>query len=293
MYKEITAKSLLSSSTKPDSWFGTKYNMNLYRGCEHQCIYCDSRSECYKIDDFNNTEVKINAAELLQKELKSKRIKGTIGFGAMSDTYAPVEARYKLTRKCLEIIAALKFPIHILTKSALVVRDLDLIKSISSEFAAISFTLTTADDTLAKIVEPKAALSSARFSAMKKLAKAGIYTGITMMPVLPFLEDNLNNISAIVESAAESGASYIIPAFGMTLRGRQREYYYQKLDESFPGMKMRYVKKFGNSYSCGVDNYRLLRDRFEELCHRYGIVTRIDIYEPVSVFDSEQGKLFD
>lgn len=279
MIHETHAKTLLSSHTKPDTWFKCKYTMNIYRGCEHQCIYCDSRSECYQIENFEDVIVKINAIELLKKELKSKRMKGIICFGAMSDPYTPIEAKYKLTRQALEIIAESRFPIHLMTKSDMVLRDLDLIKKISEEHAAITFTITTADDALAKIVEPGAPSSTRRFKAIKELADNGIYTGVTLMPVLPFIEDNSENITKIVEKAHQAGASYIIAAFGMTLRDRNRDYYYKKLDEHFPGLKKKYMDKFGFSYGISAPNAKELKDLFYKLCKKYGIETSIKDYK--------------
>ena len=230
MIQEITAKVLLSHMKQPDDWFGLRYNMNLYRGCQHQCIYCDSRSLCYGIEDFADILVKENAIDLLRKELAGKRVKGTIGTGSMNDPYMPLEAKIGLTRRALEVIAEFRFPVHVLTKGDLVLRDLDLLQRISEIYAAVSFTITTADDALARKLEPGAASPSARFRAMRTLADHGILSGVTMMPILPFIEDSEENIAEIVRQAHESGASYIIPAFGMTLRDRQRAYYYDKLD---------------------------------------------------------------
>lgn len=165
--------------------------MNLYRGCQHQCIYCDSRSECYQIENFD-TEVlvKANAIELLEKELARKRVKGTIGTGSMNDPYMPLEGDVNLTGRALKVIARFGFPVHIMTKSGLVLRDLDTLCEINTRFAAVSFTITAADDELAKKLEPGAPLVSARFEAMKTLSDHGIHTGITMMPILPFIEDD-------------------------------------------------------------------------------------------------------
>jgi DNA repair photolyase len=275
MTKEITAKTLLSSSKHPDPWFGVKYTMNLYRGCQHQCIYCDSRSECYQIENFADILVKTNAIDLLKKELPSKRTKGTIGLGSMNDCYMPVEERFRLTRQALDLIARHCFPVHIITKSDLVLRDLDLLKEIAKTYAAVSLTITTADDALATKLEPGAPSPSRRYQAIKTLSDQGIYTGITLMPVLPFIEDNDANISAIVDRARETGAKYIIASFGMTMRDRQRTYYYQKLDRLFPGLRKKYEKRFGDQYSCGATNAGKLEKTFREACARYGIDTRM------------------
>jgi DNA repair photolyase len=283
MIKEIQAKVLLSHVKQPDNWFGLKYSMNLYRGCQHQCIYCDSRSECYQIEHFN-TEVliKANAIELLRKELASKRVKGTIGTGSMNDPYMPLEADVNLTGRALEVIAQFGFPVHVMTKSDLVLRDLDTLCQINAHFAAVSFTVTTADDALVAKLEPGAAPVSERFRAMRVLADRGIHTGVSMMPILPFIEDNEDNIRQIVAQARDHGAAYIIPWFGMSLRDRQRAYYYDQLDRLFPGLRQRYERTFGGQYHCAVPDADRLARVFDELCEQYGIATRMKQYEPVS-----------
>ncbi len=280
MIQDIQAKVLLSSVKQPDPWFGIKYNMNLYRGCQHQCIYCDSRSECYQIENFADILVKVNAIDLLRKELARKRIKGTIGTGSMNDPYMPLEAKLNLTERALKVIAEFRFPVHVITKNALVLRDVEMLREIGREYAAVSFTVTTADDELGKKLEPGASLVSERFKAMQALASNGILTGITMMPILPFIEDNEENISQIVTRAHECGAAYIIPALGMTLRDRQRAYYYDQLDQLFPGLRRKYEERFGDRYSCSVPNAAKLDPVFRDLCSRYGIATRMPTYVP-------------
>ncbi|WP_432662061.1 radical SAM protein [Wukongibacter baidiensis] len=289
MIKEIRAKKILSNSKYPDPWFGIKYNMNIYRGCQHSCIYCDSRSQCYQIDNFEVIHVKINAVELLKKELQSKREKGTVGTGSMSDPYIPLEKEFKLTRKALKVIAGYHFPVHMITKSDLVVRDKDILQDINRIYGAVSFTITTSDDNLAKKIEPGAPRSSDRFKAMKILADAGVYTGLTMMPILPFIEDNEDNIRDIVENAASHGAKYIIPGFGMTLRDRQRAHYYKQLDKLFPEVRKKYEGKYGNQYGCSTNNADELMGKFKELCSKYDIKTRMNKYEGDK---SEQLSLF-
>lgn len=281
MITEIKAKTILNHVKQPDTWFGLKYNMNLYRGCQHQCIYCDSRSECYRLGDLADIRVKVNALELLEDTLPRKRVCGTIGFGSMNDLYMPIEREYRLARGALEIIRNYHFPVHILTKSDLVLRDVDVLSEIGQVYAAVSFTITTADDDLASKVEPGAPFPSARFQAMSELAEAGILTGVTMMPILPFLEDDPENIRQIVQKAADSGASYIIPAFGMTLRPGSRDYYYQKLDLIFPGMKEKYIRAFGDNYQCNVPNWNELNDIFLEEMNFAGLKTAIPVFKPI------------
>jgi len=294
MIEEITAKTILNHVKQPDPWFGLKYNMNLYRGCQHQCIYCDSRSDCYRIEDFAKIQVKINALDLLEDVLPRKRVRGTIGFGSMNDPYMPVEREYRLTGKSLEIILANEFPVHILTKADLVLRDIELLKEIGRVYAAVSFTITTADDELAQKLEPGAPLPSQRFQAMRKLAKAGILTGVTMMPILPFLEDSEDNILQIISCSQESGATYIIPSFGVSLRPGSREYYFQKLDQHFPGIKEKYIKQYGNQYQCNIPNWQKMNILFQEEINRTDLMIKIPVFEPKNIIgESKQIPLFE
>jgi DNA repair photolyase len=275
MFREIQAKVLLSHVPQPDNWFGLKYNMNLYRGCQHQCIYCDSRSTCYQIEDFSEVLVKANAIELLEEELSRKRVKGTIGTGSMNDPYMPLEGNLNLTGQALKVIARYRFPVHVITKSDLVLKDLEALKEINQVYAAVSFTITTADDALAKKLEPGAPPASARFRAMEVLSKEGIHTGVTMMPILPFIEDTEENIAAIIQQAQAAGAAYIIPAFGMTLRSGSREYYYAQLDRLFPGMRRQYEQAFGDRYFCAARDAERLGRLCSTLCSQHGLATSI------------------
>ncbi len=296
MIKEIHAKTILNHVKQPDTYFGLKYNMNLYRGCQHQCIYCDSRSECYQIENFADIHVKINAIDLLADALPRKRVRGTIGFGSMNDSYMPIERKYQLTRQALEVIVQHQFPVHIITKSDLVLRDINLLREINQVYAAVSFTITTADDGLSKKLEPGAPPSSARFKAMRVLADAGIRTGITMMPILPFIEDTVKNITNLVDLAHQAGACYILPWFGMSLRAGSRDYYYNKLDQLFPGVKQKYVQQFGGRYECNSPNWRKLDEVFQKLVYKYNIATQMSVFTPEKITKarqkSEQMKLF-
>ncbi len=280
MVREIQTKTILNPVPQPDTWFGLKYNMNLYRGCQHQCIYCDSRSLCYQLGDLGDIRVKVNALELLGDALPRKRVRGTIGFGSMNDPYMPVEREYRLTRGALNIIARHRFPVHLMTKSDLVLDDLELIKEISRRYAAVTFTITTADDQLASVLEPGAPPPSARFTAMKAISAAGVLTGVTMMPILPFLEDTEENISEILHRSLESGADYIIPAFGMTLREGYREYFFQKLDLHFPGIKEQYIRTFGGRYQCSSPNWEKLNRLTDKFSSEADIPLRIPIFKP-------------
>ena len=293
MIKEIQAKTLLARVKGPDDCFGLYYNMNLYRGCQHQCIYCDSRSECYQIEDFNHDVlVKANAIALLRRELAGKRVVGTIGTGSMNDPYMPLEADTRLTRQALEVIAGFNFPVHIITKSDLVLRDIDLLEAISrSTYAAVTLTVTTADDQLSKRLEPGAPVSSRRVAALHSLNQRGLLAGIALMPVLPFIEDTEENIRAIVRMGHDAGARYILPAFGMTLRDRQRAYFYDKLDRLFPGLHPRYEKAFGERYSAPARNPRRLGQVFAELCKQLGIATKMPVFAPRKRLHKEKDQL--
>jgi DNA repair photolyase len=279
MIREIEAKTLLSHAKKPDPWFGIKYNMNLYRGCQHQCIYCDSRSECYQIENFKDILVKTNAIERLRDELPRKRNKGTIGTGSMNDPYMPVERRYNLTGRALGVIAQHGFPVHVLTKSDLVVRDLATLQAINQVMAIVSFSLITVDDDLARKLEPGAPSPSRRLQAMRTLADAGIKTGLLLMPVLPFITDTVEVITQVVEQAHAYKASYILPSFGMTMRDRQRAYYYNQLNRHFPGMRAKYQKHYGGAYWSESPVAAKLSEHFHALCQQYGINTRVPRYE--------------
>ncbi len=281
---EIQVKGILNPVKQPDGWFGLKYNMNLYRGCQHRCIYCDSRSLCYQIEDFDREVlVKVNAVELLAEILPRKRIVGTIGTGSMNDPYQPLEKQYHLTGQALQVIAENRFPVHVLTKSDLVLKDIDTLDEINQVFAAVSFTITAADDSLGKQVEPGAPEVSRRLAAMRALAERGIHTGVLLMPVLPFLEDNPANITAIVEQASANGASYILPSFGMTLRDRQCQHYFDELDRRFPGVKQKYLQTYRGEYTMPAQNSKKLSALLEEQADKHKIALKMPVFEPVPV----------
>jgi len=290
-YREVQVKGILNHVRGDDDWFGLSYNMNLYRGCEHQCIYCDTRSDCYRIENFEDEIlVKINALPLMEDALPRKRKVGIIGFGSMNDPYTYAEKRYNLTGEALKIVAKYRFPVHIITKSDMVLKDVETLKQINQVKARVSFTVTTADDDLARLLEPGAPSPSRRLSAMAQLASEGIETGVVMIPILPFIEDTPENILSIVEVASQNNADYIIPSFGMTVREGQREYYYAKLDEHFSGLREMYEKTFGNAYHCSARNRDHLADLFYEACQAKGLSTHVSPYPPKS--EHEQLSLF-
>ena len=273
----IPAKTIISGYIENNPWFGNNYNMNIYKGCCHGCIYCDSRSECYHVENFDEVRAKEDALALIERELKSKRKTGVIGTGAMSDPYNTLEKEYHLTRGALTLINIHRFGASIATKSNLITRDLDVLKEIQIHSPVlIKITITTCDDELCKKIEPNVAISSKRFAAIKELSDQGIFAGILLMPVLPFLEDNEENIRGIIRFAYESGAKFIYPAFGVTLRQNQRAWYYKKLDEQFPALKQKYIQQFGNSYECHSPNAKALWQLFQKECDIRGILYRME-----------------
>jgi len=200
----------------------------------------------------------------------------------MNDPYTYAEKRYKLTSRALEIVAKYRFPVHKITKSDMVLKDLEVLKRINQVKARVSFTVTTTDDSLARILEPGAPSPSRRLKAMKALSDNGIETGVVMMPILPFIEDTPENIENIVKAASHHGADYVIPAFGMSLREGSREYYYDKLDLHFPGLRKVYESNYSDSYQCPAQNYKKLADIFFERCKLYGLDTSVSSYPPKS-----------
>lgn len=286
----VTVKTILSKLRQPDPYFGITYNMNLYRGCQHGCIYCDTRSECYRVGDISKISIKQNSLELLNNELRLKRArKATIGTGSMNDPYMPIEGDLEITRNALKIILKEKFPVHVITKSDLITRDIDVLHDISDIYAAVSFTITTSDGNLSKKIEPWAPETSQRFKAMEQLAKNGIYTGITLMPLLPFINDTEENIKNILKRAKDAGASYVIPMFGVTLRKGSREYLYDSFDSIFPGMSDKYRAKFGDNYICNSERINALNKLFYEQIYKLDIKPRMRFFR---VSEPEQLSLF-
>lgn len=271
----IEAKTILSRVAHSEEWFGIDYNMNLYKGCCHKCIYCDSRSNCYNIKDFDRVRSKKNVIELLNKELKSKRKKGVIGIGAMSDTYNPFEKKYEITKKALELISYYNFGVSIETKSNLIVRDIDIFKEIQKAADVIlKFTITSADDNLSKIIEPNVCVSSERLKAMKQLSNNGLFVGTLLTPIIPFITDTEENIRDIIKLSYENGAKFIFSMGGVTLRENQREYFYEQLDKSFPTLKEKYIKSYGNNYFFYPLNKKLGKI-FKEECEKYGLLYKM------------------
>lgn len=270
--EEVKAKTIIQR-TKDTSWFGVSYNMNIYRGCSHGCIYCDSRSDCYRNNEFEKVKIKQNALEIIRDELRRKVKKGVIGTGAMSDPYNPFEKELLLTKHSFELISAYNFGACLYTKSSLLERDIDIFKEIKENAPFIAnITITTTDDVLGKIIEPNVSSSSERFSSLNRLSENGIFSGILFMPMLPFINDTRENVISMVNLASEVGARFIYAYFGVSMRAGQREYFYKCLDEKFPNLKEKYIKKYGNNYNCNVPNYKSLYKLLASECEKKGIL---------------------
>lgn len=264
--------------------------MNLYRGCSHGCIYCDSRSKCYGMEhDFEDIEVKIDAPAILESELKAKRKKCIIGTGAMSDPYIPEEQELKYTRACLEHIEALGFGLAVQTKSDLILRDLDLLQAIHKQAkCTVQITLTTASEELCRIVEPNVCTTARRVELLQILHDSGIPTVVWLCPILPFINDSLENLKALLNSCLQTGVKAILCwGMGMTLRQGNREYYYTQLDAHFPGLKQKYVQYFGTSYGINSPQHKKLWPMFLSYCAEHGIQTDIrQIFADIRSFPS-------
>lgn len=273
----IPAKTILSKNKYPHMWFGNDYNMNLYRGCHHGCIYCDSRSDCYQNFDFDTVKLKEDVLVILAKELYSKRSKGIVGIGAMSDSYNRFEETQKITRGALKLIKDYHFGVSLETKSDLVVRDIDLFLEIQKyNDVIIKMSITCAADQISSVIEPNVCVSSKRFAAIKKMSEAGIFTGVLLHPVLPFITDTDENIKEIVRLSYESGAKFVNCFFGVSLRDGQREYFYDQLDLKFPGLKEKYKKRFGNKYLCKSKHMNHLNYVFQRECQKYGLLYKME-----------------
>lgn len=256
--------------------------MNIYRGCTHGCIYCDSRSKCYQFTHaFEDIEVKQNAPELLEKALRSKKKRCMIGTGAMSDPYMHCEETLGLTRKCLEIISKYEFGIAIQTKSDRIMRDIDLLDEINQKAkAVVQMTLTTYDDDLCSVIEPNVCNTRRRIEVLEEMQRRGIPTVVWLTPILPFINDTEENVNAILQECIRVGVKGIICFdMGVTLRDGDREYFYEALDKHFPGMKEKYIRTYGNAYSVPSPDSAKLMELFKTTCEEAGI-----FYKPGDCF---------
>ncbi len=286
---KVKAKGILSAAN----------GMNIYRGCQHGCIYCDARSKCYQMNHrFEDIEVKENAPELLENALKRKRRKCMIGTGAMSDPYIPLEKELKLTRRCLEIINRYGFGVTVQTKSASVMRDIDLFTKINDKSKAVlQMTLTTADESLCRIIEPNVSVTKERFETLKAFHENGIPSVVWFSPFLPFINDTKENIDGLLKYCIDAKVRGIICfGIGLTLRDGDREYFYSRLDKHFPNMKERYIYTYGNSYQLTSSNNNVLMNRISEVCRNHGIMFGVEnVFSYLRKFESktEQLSLFD
>lgn len=275
--EKIKTKTIMTKSDQGNRWFGIDYHMNLYKGCSFGCIYCNSRCETYHIDNFDQIRTKENALEILEEELKSKGLKGVVSFGTLSDPYNLEEEKLELTRNALKLIYKYGFGVSIDTKSDLILRDIDLLKAINEKNSVIiKISITTPDDALAKKLEPKVISSTRRFATVKELIRNEIYTGILLTPVLPFLTDNEDTITTMIEKGKEAGTKFIYTKMGMTLRTNQRDYYYAALDQLYPGLKEDYIAVYGKRHICNTLQYRHLMELFLNKCSEAHILTDMD-----------------
>jgi DNA repair photolyase len=257
-----------------EGWFGATYNMNIYKGCNQGCIYCDSRSSCYQIQNFDTIRAKQDAPLKVEKELSKKRKVGIITMGGMSDPYNYLEKKLEYTRSVLKSINKYQFGVSIITKSTLVLRDIDILKEINKNNAvSIGITITTSNDRLQSRIERNVPSTTERFQALKTLKEEGLYCGVLMMPILPFINDTVENIDGIVEMAHEANVDYIYPSFGVTLRDNQRLYFFEKIGET---LTKQYIDEFKDSYLCVSPNHMQLKERFITLCEKYGIVYKME-----------------
>lgn len=281
---EVIVKGILSNNN----------GMNIYRGCTHGCIYCDSRSLCYGMDHvFEDIEVKANAVQLLEETLKKKRKKCMIGTGSMCDPYIHLEERLKNTRKCLEVIDKYGFGLSILTKSNRILRDLDLLKSINNKSkCVVETTLTTYDEELCKILEPNVSTTKERFEFLKIMNDNGIPTVVWLSPILPYINDTEENIRGLLEYCIEAKVKGIVVfGMGVTLRSGNREYFYKKLDTHFKGLKERYIREYGNSYEVVSKNHYRLMKIIEDTCKKNNIIYGVkEVFQYMKTFEEKQNE---
>ncbi len=262
---EILAKSILSS----------RNGINVYRGCTHGCIYCDSRSTCYQMDHaFEDVAVKVNAAELLEDALRRKRRPCMVGTGSMCDPYLPLEAETRLTRRCLEAIYRQGCGVSVLTKSNLILQDIGLLAAINTQAkAVVCTTLTTYDEALCRILEPNVCTTRRRFEMLRTMRAHGIHTGVWLCPILPFLNDTEENLRGLLGYCFDAGVEVIVNfGMGVTLRDGDRQYFYRQLDRHFPGMRQRYIRTFGDAYQCPSPRAKELSAILQEECKKRNVI---------------------
>jgi len=269
----VSAKSIVykTGGSAVSQWLD--YSMNIYRGCSHGCIYCDSRSDCFKNTDFDTVKVKENALQIVRDDLRRKVKVGIVATGAMSDPYNPLERELKLTRNSLELLNAFGFGASLVTKSALISRDADVLGDIKANAPVVAkFSITTADDELCRKLEPNTSVTTERFEALCSLADKGIFCGVYMNPVLPYITDTEENILGILRMAKDAGAKFVHTYISMTLRPGSREYYYEQLDKLFPDVREKYIKHYGFRKHCQPANSKKLWVVFVAECERLGLL---------------------
>lgn len=284
--KTVPAKKLIHPMKAPSMWFGADYTLNIYRGCSHGCIYCDSRSDCYHVDHFDTVHVKEEALQKIRNELACKRKAGVISTGAMSDPYNPLEEKLELTRHSLELMSAYGFGVFLTTKAALMARDKDVLREIA-QFSPVllAFTITTADDILCKKIEKNVSVTSERLEAMAILSNEGLVTGALMTPLLPWINDTEENIGQILEDVKAAGGKFVYSSFGLTMRDGQREFFYDGLDQEFPELRSSYEKRYGLRYQCSSPRAKILAKFFQEKCTQLGL-----LYEMPAIIHLYRGK---
>ncbi|MDR0812814.1 MAG: radical SAM protein [Oscillospiraceae bacterium] len=264
--------------------------MNVFRGCTHGCIYCDARSDCYQINHvFEDVEVKKDAARILEEQLRHRRQPCMVSTGAMCDPYIPLEEELRVTRDCFEVIYRQGFGLAVLTKSARILRDIDLLAAINAKTkCVVQMTLTTHDEDLCRILEPNVSTTAERFFVLEQMRDAGIPTVVWLSPILPFINDTEENLLGILDYCVSARVRGIICfGFGLTLRGGDREYFYAALDRHFPGMRERYESAFGGSYSCMSPNNARLSGIYRSVCEKNGIMHRTeDVFAYLKRFES-------
>lgn len=279
----VEAKGILSA----------KNGMNIYRGCTHGCIYCDSRSDCYQMNHaFGDIEVKQNCVELLEKALQSKRKKCMIGTGSMSDPYMHCEEKLELMKQCLEVIERYGFGAAVMTKSGRILRDLPLLSRINQKTkVVVQTTFTTYDEELCKILEPNVCTTKKRYEMLLAMKEEGIPTVVWMDPILPFINDSKENLDGLLDYCIKADVKGIICfGIGVTLRNGNREYFYQKLDEHFPGLKRKYQETYGYAYELESPNGRVLYRRLQEVCKANNILCNPDeVFSYINEFPYDKG----
>ena len=269
--------------------------MNLYRGCTHGCIYCDSRSKCYQFDhEFEDIEVKRDAVKILEQQLRKKRQPCMIGTGSMCDPYIPLEAELQLTRQSIEVIERYGFGLAILTKSAKLLRDIDLLKRINARTkCVVQTTLTTYDEALCKKIEPHVSSTRERVEMLMTLKEAGIPTVVWLTPILPFINDTEENLLGLLDYCVQAGVKGILTfGIGVTLREGDREYFYAALDQDFPGVKQQYIRTFGNAYVCNSPNNEKLMQILRKTCQEHGILWQTDdVFRYLWTFETKEKQM--